>query len=257
MDNETNIYISSFNKNQRLSIIVFLQIMAEGFEETPNNYKAFNIIKQQASYLGIEMVEVVKFISNINIDSFKNSFFEYNSYQKDLLVGLSIELITFNGRNVSEINYSIAENCFEKIVNINRKELSERIETAMAIYNSLIDNKTSKKELSQKEKQAIQLKKLQKENPDLIKAHLGSLMKDNKNNKNCYIATLAYGDINHPKVEEFRKMRDNSLSKNIIGRKFIEVYYKYSPSLVVKLKPYKKINACIRNVLDLILKLNK
>ena len=46
----------------------------------------------------------------------------------------------------------------------------------------------------------------------------------NSKNPNCYIATLLYGDINHPKVELIRKFRDNKLNKTIIGKVFIIIY---------------------------------
>jgi len=47
----------------------------------------------------------------------------------------------------------------------------------------------------------------------------------------CFIATATYGDYNHPKVIEFRKFRDDFLSKKIFGRFFIKVYYLISPHL--------------------------
>tara|TARA_R100000789_G_C2954160_1_gene135959 strand:+ start:82 stop:672 length:591 start_codon:yes stop_codon:yes gene_type:complete len=74
------------------------------------------------------------------------------------------------------------------------------------------------------------------------------------NNKGCYIATMAYGDYNHPQVMELRKFRDDFLSKTIIGRNFIKFYYKYSPSLVEKLKNKQSINIIIRKGLDQFIK---
>jgi hypothetical protein len=73
----------------------------------------------------------------------------------------------------------------------------------------------------------------------------------------CYIATMAYGDYNHPQVVELRRFRDDFLSKTIIGRGFIKVYYKYSPSLVEKLRYNQKINIMIRKGLDQFIKIIK
>ncbi len=70
----------------------------------------------------------------------------------------------------------------------------------------------------------------------------------------CYIATMAYGDYNHPQVFELRKFRDDYLSKTKIGRSFIKFYYKYSPSLVEKLKNKPTINIIIRRGLDQFIK---
>jgi len=70
----------------------------------------------------------------------------------------------------------------------------------------------------------------------------------------CYIATMAYGDYDHPQVMELRKFRDDFLSKTIIGRSFIKFYYKHSPSLVEKLKNKQTTNLLIRKGLDLFIK---
>ena len=78
-----------------------------------------------------------------------------------------------------------------------------------------------------------------------------------KEKNSCYIATMVYEDINHPKVELLRKFRDNVLNEYFLGRGFIKYYYQYSPRLVEKLKNYKKINFLIKIVLDLIIKIIK
>lgn len=72
--------------------------------------------------------------------------------------------------------------------------------------------------------------------------------------KGCYIATMAYGDYDHPQVMELRRFRDGFLSKTIFGRRFIKFYYKYSPSLVEKLKNKQSINLIIRKGLDQFIK---
>ncbi|GEM_PF-4370064 len=73
--------------------------------------------------------------------------------------------------------------------------------------------------------------------------------------KKCYIATLAYGDNNHQKVQSFRDFRDDYLINYSFGKLFIKYYYKYSPRIVGVLKPYNTINRFIRFVLDMIIKL--
>lgn len=70
----------------------------------------------------------------------------------------------------------------------------------------------------------------------------------------CYIATMAYGDYDHPQVMELRKFRDDFLSKTVVGRSFIKFYYRYSPSLVEKLKNKQSINLIIRKGLDQFIK---
>lgn len=66
----------------------------------------------------------------------------------------------------------------------------------------------------------------------------------------CYIATMVYGDYNHPQVLVLRRFRDEKLSTTPIGELFIKIYYLISPKLVHILKGHKKINIVIRKILD-------
>ncbi len=66
----------------------------------------------------------------------------------------------------------------------------------------------------------------------------------------CYIATMAYGDYDHPQVLVLRQFRDSYLSKRGWGQKFINFYYANSPRWVEALKDHKRINALIRKLLD-------
>jgi hypothetical protein len=70
----------------------------------------------------------------------------------------------------------------------------------------------------------------------------------------CYVATMAYGNYDHPQVMELRKFRDEFLRKTLFGRYFIRIYYEYSPLLVEKLKDKPKLNALIRKCLDQLIK---
>ena len=76
---------------------------------------------------------------------------------------------------------------------------------------------------------------------------------EEQKSKECYIATMVYEDINHPKVETLRKFRDTKLNKSTVGRLFIKFYYAYSPSAVEKLQNHKNINYLIKKILDLLL----
>lgn len=71
-----------------------------------------------------------------------------------------------------------------------------------------------------------------------------------KKSEGCYIATMVYGDYDHPKVMILRRYRDEILKKSFLGRLFIRVYYFVSPKLVSILKNCKRINSIIRKQLD-------
>ena len=71
-----------------------------------------------------------------------------------------------------------------------------------------------------------------------------------KKNEGCYIATMAYGNYNHPQVIVLRRYRDQVLSNSIFGRYFIYLYYIISPKLVIIFHNKKSINHWIRMILD-------
>lgn len=69
-------------------------------------------------------------------------------------------------------------------------------------------------------------------------------------NEGCYIATMVYGDYEHPQVLILRKYRDDVLLKSYIGRLFVKVYYLTSPKFVRLLRNHKRINILIRSLLN-------
>jgi len=73
----------------------------------------------------------------------------------------------------------------------------------------------------------------------------------------CYIATMAYGDYDHPQVMILRQFRDDVLDKSAFGKWFIKTYYHYSPKLVERLKNQKTVNILIRKALNQFIKLIK
>ena len=73
----------------------------------------------------------------------------------------------------------------------------------------------------------------------------------------CYIATMVYGDYNHPQVLLLRNFRDSFLAHYVLGRSFIRLYYKYSPSWVEALKNKTIVNKVIKRGLTIFIKLIK
>ena len=73
----------------------------------------------------------------------------------------------------------------------------------------------------------------------------------------CYIATMVYGDYNHPQVLVLRDFRDSFLVHFYLGRSFIKFYYQYSPSWVKALENNKTINKIIKGILNKFISLIK
>lgn len=97
-----------------------------------------------------------------------------------------------------------------------------------------------------------------KPTPNYTSSNSKSSSSNSNSSGGCYIATMAYGDYDHPQVLELRKFRDDVLAQSFFGRMFIKIYYATSPHLVKILKGHEKINKYIRNRLDKFIdKLNK
>ena len=89
----------------------------------------------------------------------------------------------------------------------------------------------------------------------LAKINTGSSGSSGSGGSGCYIATMAYGDYDHPQVMVLRKFRDNVLDKSIIGKLFIKKYYDYSPKLVKRLENKKIVNGVLRKMLNVIVRI--
>jgi hypothetical protein len=77
----------------------------------------------------------------------------------------------------------------------------------------------------------------------------------NKSKSGCYIATMAYGDYNHPQVQVLRRFRDEVLAQSVAGRLFIWIYYCISPQLVKLLREQKAIHCFVRTILNQFIKI--
>jgi hypothetical protein len=85
----------------------------------------------------------------------------------------------------------------------------------------------------------------------------GGYSRPSNNSSGCYIATMVYGDYDHPLVMVLREFSDNFLKRFALGRSFIRFYYKYSPTWVEHLQDKKGINRIIRRLLDKFIELYK
>ncbi len=77
-----------------------------------------------------------------------------------------------------------------------------------------------------------------------------SYSRNSRKKEGCYIATMVYGDYDHPQVLVLRRFRDKQLLSTHFGKAFVKFYYWVSPGLVTLLSRKKKINTLIRSCLD-------
>lgn len=64
-----------------------------------------------------------------------------------------------------------------------------------------------------------------------IKTGAGNMHIESKSGATCFVASVAYGDPNHPDVIFLRSFRDNTLSHSKIGQKFIKWYWTNGPRI--------------------------
>lgn len=62
----------------------------------------------------------------------------------------------------------------------------------------------------------------------------------------CFIATAAFGEIDAPQVQRLREMRDRSLLKTSLGRRFVRFYYRWSPPVAAWLKEHAVSSKIVR-----------
>lgn len=88
-------------------------------------------------------------------------------------------------------------------------------------------------------------------NPSYNHSHNNTPSSSNsQKSEGCYIATMTYGDYDHPSVIVLRQFRDEKLLTNYVGRVFVSFYYWVSPKMVKVLTGHRRTNAIIRVVLD-------
>ena len=87
-----------------------------------------------------------------------------------------------------------------------------------------------------------------------LKTKLKSGTSHKNSSSACYIATMVYGSYNDINVIILREFRDTVLSKFIIGKYLINLYYSFSPYFVNFFKYNKTIKSILKLILDFIVK---
>ena len=68
-------------------------------------------------------------------------------------------------------------------------------------------------------------------------------------NQGCFVATASYGSYLHPHVQVLRDFRDTHLMTIAPGRKFVELYYRYSPPVAGLIERHQSLRVAARILL--------
>ena len=110
--------------------------------------------------------------------------------------------------------------------------------------------------------QILKMEQAEKENQSKTQQHTSinssSVTTGGGTSGGCYIATCVYGSYDCPEVWTLRRFRDYALSKTLLGRTFINVYYATSPKLIRRYGDQTWFKNMWRKLLDFIVNnLNK
>jgi len=79
------------------------------------------------------------------------------------------------------------------------------------------------------------------------------ISKPKEKNEGCFVATFAYESYEHKNVVVLRNYRDEVMNDSVLGKSFINLYYKYSPGLVRFLDFIKFPKVVIKFILEIVI----
>lgn len=198
---------------------------------------------------------MVQFAKNNGLEYFLNQ--EFVAYSNKTANDFRDVLQTIaNQLNISyfEIRVSGIEECVKRKLHIYDDDWSYSPKD----YEGYRAEKIRKRKIEEeRRKEEARRKAEEAQKKQTVSAQTQNSERNPNKNEGCYIATLVYGDYNHPQVMLLRKFRDNVLLTNYFGKKFVRIYYRYSPGVVEKLRNHKIINGFIRYVLDVMIYVGK
>ena len=220
------------NQSQRMSVMNLLMFLSSC--DSPNgesNQAELKFLNYYNTVLGVNGEECLRHLQKTGKGKMIEDLGNLTYFQKDMLVVISHDLLACDGAiNETEGYYTVTY--FEQF-GVDENAYVDMMEKSISIVNTFS----------------------QPPSRSSIQNNTNSYNK--QSNSSCYIATMAYQDIDHPQVEYLRTFRDERLLNHRMGTVFVKYYYKYSPRLVERLKNYQKVNKGIRKGLDILITILK
>ncbi|WP_342129796.1 CFI-box-CTERM domain-containing protein [Hydrogenophaga sp. OTU3427] len=87
-----------------------------------------------------------------------------------------------------------------------------------------------------------------------IETGAGRMRIESKSGATCFVATVAYGDCDHPDVKFLRWYRDKILATSFLGRSFIHTYWAIGPKIAKAISPHASLRSKAKTVISYIVK---
>lgn len=97
--------------------------------------------------------------------------------------------------------------------------------------------------------------KFQKSFNEICNLSICPLEPDYSTDSSCFIATAVYGTSNHTDLDTFRQFRNRCLLTSLIGKKLVDIYYRFGPKVALYVEQRYLIKGNIRNFLELLARL--
>ena len=185
-----------------------------------------------------------------NKDVFKlNNEYSYSGLDSYYKLEIYNEILGQKSSRTEQVQFNIDLSTLLKIVNAKTFEIkfnkkwgySGKITNMISFvgfYNKIFDSDFKKEDLINDKTNLSKENDVERKKYELQITKFNQKKKADSNSK-CFIITATMNDPYHPIVEEFRAYRDRKLLSNIIGKTFVNFYYKVGPfvALVISKSP--------------------
>lgn len=161
----------------------------------------------------------------------------------------AVDIYERDGKSVPIIYYYLYEHYYDEIDNDNLSVNRQKYATENALYYC----RKAKDTASLSSGTYWILEEIGSIDESLEKL-LATYSNTRKTKGPCYVATAVYGSYDCPEVWTLRRFRDEVLYRTSLGKIFIKVYYRISPSLVKKYGDCKLVKKVVKVILDRFIK---
>lgn len=179
------------------------------------------------------------------LGSQNNTYLQISSAVANNALGMIVNVINHaQSYSFSPYSYSYSST----LTNI--VDLKSKIDSAINVMNLINGLDMTSSERNHFDTNKTSLNNLKNQVDSAVRSISSKTASNTSSSGGCYIATMCYGNYDHPQVMVLRDFRDSVLLQHSWGQAFVRFYYRNSPGWVEHLKNKRLINKIIRTILD-------